>query len=346
MKKIMLLLMLCIPFMGKSQDIEQFLLAGTEDASKLTENYVNPVAKGFMYGLNNGWYSTARTHKKLGFDITVVANLARVPGSDEVFQFVQSEYSNLSLASGASSAEIQTLMGGETREDILARIETGVGEFDIARFKVPDGIGDDLPMNAVPSATVQVGVGIPGIDSDLKVRYLPKVGSSDLEVGMFGIGLQKSLSKVLKIDKTPVDVSALIAYTKLTAEYDIQEDSGFNGSGQIMEFTTNAYTFQAIASVNLKIIDFYGAVGYNTAKMDVDIKGTYELEYVDENTNTTVMSETLTDPVSVDFDANGMRATIGTRLNLGFFKIFGDYTIQEYNTITGGIAFSFNPSSI
>jgi len=341
MKRLTLLLILLVPFLGKSQDIEQFLLAGTEDASKLTKNYVNPVAKGFMYGLNNGWYSTARTHKKLGFDITLVANLARVPGSDEVFKFVESDYSNLSLASGASSAEMQTLMGGNNNEAILARIETGVGEYDIARFNIPDGIGDDLPMNAVPSATLQVGIGIPGINSDLKVRYLPKVGGSDLEVGMFGVGLQKSLSKMLKIDKTPVDISALIAYTQLTAEYDIQEDSGFNGSGQKMEFTTNAYTFQAIASVNLKLIEFYGAVGFNTAKMDVDIKGTYELEYVDENTNMTVMSETLIDPVSVDFDASGVRATIGTRLNLGFFKIFGDYTIQEYNTITAGIAFSF-----
>lgn len=341
MKRLTLLLILLVPFLGKSQDIEQFLLAGTEDASKLTKNYVNPVAKGFMYGLNNGWYSTARTHKKLGFDITLVANLARVPGSDEVFKFVESDYSNLSLASGASSAEMQTLMGGNNNEAILARIETGVGEYDIARFNIPDGIGDDLPMNAVPSATLQVGIGIPGINSDLKVRYLPKVGGSDLEVGMFGVGLQKSLSKMLKIDKTPVDISALIAYTQLTAEYDIQEDSGFNGSGQKMEFTTNAYTFQAIASVNLKLIEFYGAVGFNTAKMDVDIKGTYELEYVDENTNMTVMSKTLIDPVSVDFDASGVRATIGTRLNLGFFKIFGDYTIQEYNTITAGIAFSF-----
>ncbi|MDQ2178188.1 DUF6588 family protein [Marinifilum sp. D714] len=341
MKKLILLLILFAPFLGKSQDIEQFLLAGTEDASKLTEKYVNPVSKGFMYGLNNGWYSTARTHKKLGFDITLVANLANVPSKDETFQFIASDYKNISLASGANSAEMQTLMGGENTQALLARIETSEGEYDLARFNIPDGIGDDLPMNAVPSATLQVGIGIPGINSDLKVRYLPKVGSSDLEVGMFGIGLQKSLSKMLKIDKTPVDISALIAYTQLTAEYDIQEDSGFKGSGQMMEFKTNAYTFQAIASVNLKLIEFYGAVGYNTAKMDVDIKGTYELEYVDENTNMTVMSETLIDPVSVDFDASGVRATLGTRLNLGFFKIFGDYTIQEYNTITGGIAFSF-----
>ncbi len=34
-------------------------------------------------------------------------------------------------------------------------------------------------------------------------------------------------------------------------------------------------------------------------------------------------------------------ASLGTRINIAFFKIFGEYTIQEYNTITAGIAFSF-----
>ncbi|WP_461631849.1 DUF6588 family protein [Labilibaculum euxinus] len=338
MKKLLLLLIFLVPYLGKSQDIEQFLLAGTEDASKLTENYVNPVAKGFMYGLNNGWYSTGRTHKKLGFDITFVANLAKVPGKDEVFQFVASDYSNITLANGSN--EIQTLMGGDNNTTLSARIETGSGDFKLTDFTMPDGIGSDLPMNAVPTATLQVGIGIPGIDADLKLRYLPKVGSSDLEVGMFGIGIQKSLTKILKIDKTPVDVSALIAYTKLTSEYDIQGNSGISGNGQIMEFATNAYTFQAIASVNLKLIEFYGALGYNTSKMDVDIKGSYDLEYTLEGTGMTV-SESVIDPVSVDFKASGVRATIGTRLNLGFFKIFGDYTLQEYNTVTAGIAFSF-----
>lgn len=341
MNRSILLLFLIVPFLGNAQDIEQFLLAGTEDASKLTENYVSPVAKGFMYGLNNGWYSTSRTHKKLGFDITFVANLAKVPTKDEVFTFVGSDYSNISLQSGAGSSQIQTLMGGNNSETLLARIDAGGGTFDVAEFSVPDGIGEDLPMNAVPTATLQIGVGIPGIDADLKVRYLPKVGTSDLDVGMFGIGIQKDLSKIFKIDKTPISISALLAYTKLTAEYDIQGDSGFDGSGQMMEFATNAYTFQVIAGANLKIIEFYGAVGYNTAKMDVDIKGTYELEYTDVNTSIGGDAGTLTDPVSVEFDASGIRATLGTRLNLGFFKIFGDYTIQEYNTITGGIAFSF-----
>lgn len=339
MKKIILVLFLLIPFLGKSQDIEQFLLSGTEDASKLTENYVNPVAKGFMYGLNSGWYTTARTHKKFGFDITFVANLAQVPSKDETFSFVKSDYKNLSLVSGSN--EIQNLFGGNNTTVLQSRIEKEDGSFDRANFNMPDGIGDDLPMSAVPSVTLQIGIGIPVIDADLKVRYLPKVGSSDLEVGLFGIGLQKSFSKMLKIDKTPFDISALVAFTNLSAEYDIQENSDFEGSGQKLVFSTNAITFQAIASVNFKLIEFYGAVGYNSAKMDVDIKGTYELEYTDVDSDINTDYKTLTDPISIEFDASGVRATLGTRLNLGFFKIFADYTMQEYNTISGGIAFSF-----
>ena len=46
------------------------------------------------------------------------------------------------------------------------------------------------------------------------------------------------------------------------------------------------------------------------------------------------------DPLNLDFEANGIRATIGTRLNLSIFKIFADYTFQNYNTATVGIAFS------
>lgn len=35
---------------------------------------MKPVTKGFMYGLNSGSYSAGRILKKLGFDITLVAN--------------------------------------------------------------------------------------------------------------------------------------------------------------------------------------------------------------------------------------------------------------------------------
>ncbi len=67
---------------------------------------------------------------------------------------------------------------------------------------------------------------------------------------------------------------------------------------------------------------------------------TYDVEDNEGNV-VGIVPETISNPVSMNFNANGVRGTLGTRLNLGFFKIFADYTFQEYNTLTAGIAFSF-----
>ena len=45
-------------------------------------------------------------------------------------------------------------------------------------------------------------------------------------------------------------------------------------------------------------------------------------------------------PPSLGFDANGFKTTLGARLSLGFFKIFADYTLQEYHTVSAGISIS------
>jgi hypothetical protein len=52
------------------------------------------------------------------------------------------------------------------------------------------------------------------------------------------------------------------------------------------------------------------------------------------------LSRTISDPINSEFDAGGFRTTIGSRLSLGFFKIFGSYTLQEYNTVNLGMAIS------
>ena len=106
----------------------------------------------------------------------------------------------------------------------------------------------------------------------------------------------------------------------------------------------NTWTVQAIASLDFKVITLYGSVGYNNGKSSVRMKGDYTLTYdlEDENGNVIgTIDESISDPISLDFQASGMRATLGTRLNIGFFKIFADYTLQEYNTVSAGIAFSF-----
>lgn len=326
-----------------AQELESLLLAGDE-ASKLTEGYVNPVMKGLMYSMNGGWYTTAKTHKKFGFDITINANASIVPDADQLFAFNQSEYQYLSTANGETT--LPTIMSeDDTETTVDVRIPIGNGSsYKVSSFEMPGGITEDLPMKAVPTPMIQVGFGLP-FKTDIKLRLVPNLNFDDsVEANLFGLGLQHDITQYFgPIDKLPLSISVLGAFTKMKVAYAIDgEGEGVDVTNGEAEFKMNTFTIQALASLDFKIITFYGGFGYNNGKSTVKLKGKYDLTYTIEGgpLDGQEVPETVTDPINLDFNANGMRATIGTRLNLSIFKIFADYTLQEYNTITAGIAFS------
>ena len=108
----------------------------------------------------------------------------------------------------------------------------------------------------------------------------------------------------------------------------------------LTEFDLSAFTAQAIASFNLPFISVYGGLGYSSGNSSYNMSGTYTGTFTEPITNTTV-TENLNVPGALDFESSGFTTTIGARLSLAFFKIYGSYTIQEYNTANLGIAFSF-----
>jgi len=345
-KTLLLLLSFVLTISANAQELETILLA-SDDASKLTENYLNPAVKGLMYSINGGWYSTAKTHKKLGFDITISANASIVPDAEQLFAFSASDYTFLSLPNGEET--LPTVMSENSNETIVdVSIPVGDGTFKVASFSMPGGITDDLPLNAVPSPMIQVGVGLV-FNTDVKLRYVPKLSFDDnIEVDLIGIGVKHDLMQYLgPLDKLPLNISVLAAYTKMNVSYNIADESATDNvvvtNGQA-EFKMNSITVQALASLDFPIVTLYGGLGYNLGDATTKMKGSYEITYdIEDNNGNTISttSETVTDPINIDFEANGVRATLGARLNLAFFKIFADYTIQEYNTISAGIALSF-----
>lgn len=347
MKRILILLtFLSAMQASRAQELETILLAA-DDASRLTENYLNPAMVGLMYSMNGGWYTTAKTHKKFGFDITINANFSFVPNSDQNFAFVASDYMFLSLPNGETS--LPTVMSeNDTETSLDISIPNGDGTFKVASFDMPGGITEDLPINAVPTPMVQVGFGLP-FKTDIKLRLVPKLNFDDsVEANLIGLGLQHDLMQYFgPLDKLPLNVSVLAAFTNMKVAYGIDDDD-LTDNVQVTngeaEFKMNTWTVQAIASLDFKIITFYGSLGYNNGKTTAKMKGNYTLTYDLEDSggnNLGTVNEMISNPINLDFEANGVRATLGTRLNLGFFKIFADYTLQEYNTASAGIAFSF-----
>nr|WP_321237348.1 DUF6588 family protein [uncultured Psychroserpens sp.] len=347
MKKLIILFLLLFSVQqSKSQELETILLAA-DDASLLTENYLNPAMKGLMYSMNGGWYTTAKTHKKFGFDITINANASFVPSKEEMFAFIPSDYTFLSLPNGETS--LNTVMSDNDAEtEIDISIPNDNGTFKVASFDMPGGITEDLPINAVPTPMVQLGFGLP-YKTDIKLRLVPKLNFDDsVEANLIGVGLQHDLMQYFgPLENLPLNISVLAAFTNMKVTYEIEdqntEDEVSVTNGEA-EFKMNTWTVQALASLDFKIISFYGGVGYNNGKTTAKMKGDYTLTYDVEDSNGNVIGtvdESISNPINLDFEANGIRATLGTRLNIGFFKIFADYTLQEYNTASAGIAFSF-----
>src|SRR5690606_21182897 len=112
--------------------------------------------------------------------------------------------------------------------------------------------------NFIPTAFLQLSVGlIKGLE--VKARFLPKINTDDVALGLYGVGLQYDFSKLLPADKIlPVALSAVVGYTQLNATYDFTNSNIVDGSDQKIDVDMNVLTFQAIASTKLPIINFYG----------------------------------------------------------------------------------------
>ena len=322
---------------AQTDGFESILLA-SGDAEKITTAYIDPAMKGLIYGMNNGWYHTAKAHKLFGFDISIGLNASIVPSADEVFRFA-----DLGLTNTTSTSTTAATVAGDKDLQVPVTFNGMIqGQSVSATFNMPGGIKGDVPLNAIPTPAVQVGLGLPG-KIDAMLRLVPEVGSENVKGNLVGIGLKKEITSWFgPMKKTPLHVSLLAAYTSMSVEYDIQAESSIAGTGQRAEFDLSAYTVEAIASLNFPVINIFGGIGYNSGSSDLKMLGTYRLDYDTglAAPNDTV-TETVVDPLNLNFDASGFKTTVGARLSLGFFKIFGSYTIQEYNTLNAGIAFSF-----
>lgn len=339
MKKIILSIvtLLVLAFNAKAQNgPEGILFADSEDTNRLTNAYMNPAIKGLIYGMNNGWYHTAKVHKKFGFDVSIGFNGSMVPSKDEMFSLSNLKSINQATGGSLNSA---TVAGSENDGSNATVTFQENGITYTGTFSMPGGIKESLPLNAVPTPAIQASLGLP-FKSDIIVRFVPKVGSDDVKGNLFGIGLKKEITNWFgPLDKTPLHVSLLATYTTMGVDYTIKDEDPSDNidiqNGKV-NFDLNSYTIQTIASLNFPFINIYGGVGYTGGSSTLDMTGTYTLSY-----NASLNQRTLTDPLDLDFNASGFKATIGTRLSLGFFKIFADYTLQEYNAINAGIAFSF-----
>ncbi len=342
MKKCILIFLgvFALTFNTKAQDgFENILLADAADSKKLMQAYFAPGMEGFINAMNNGWYHTAKVHKPFGFDLAIGLSGAAIPSEKELFNI-----SALGLTSVSSTATTASTFAGPNQSTSMTVMTTVNGQNVTATFDSPGGVLDDLPAKAVPAPIVQLSVGLPWKLEGM-LRFVPEtnIGKDDGSVKMLGLGLKKEITSWFgPLDKTPLHVSLLAAYTTMDVNYGIPDQTSgeLQVQNALTEFNLKAFTMQAIASLNWPIINLYGGFGYNSGSSSYAMSGTFKGVYQTGNPASPTVEKTLTVPSNLDFDSSGFTTTVGARLSLGFFKIFGSYAIQEYNTFSAGVAIS------
>ncbi|MEX2593684.1 MAG: DUF6588 family protein [Anditalea sp.] len=304
-------------------DIERILKAGTADLNTYMKGYIEPAAKGFAYSMGAGWMQTAETHSTFGFHIKASVSAAKVPSYHNTFTFNPADYNNIRVKGTTDNRALPTLFGPSESDATLQIYDR---DLLIADVTVPPGTG--LQFNYIPVPSFQAGFGLPA-GTEVLLKVIPKSAIEDVKISQLGFGLKHNIKQHIPVIKQlPFSFSGLVAYNSLNVSYYFDQ-----GAGQYGELQVSGWTFQALASKKLAFLTVYGTLGYNSGKSDFELMGTYKLEGPQE-------TEPISIPVSLSYEASGPLASLGARLKLGPIFINGDYTFQEFNTITVGLGLS------
>lgn len=309
------------------------LTSGVEDAQRFTESYLNPGLDAIAYSLSNGWNNSAET-KKLGqFEIAFIGNASFVSASQQTFQLNTADYNFLQFQDGSTVKNVGNVLGqNDPAVGALAVFQDENGNEQSVSFNLPQGIASS-GVNFVPTAMLQASVGLPwGLE--VKGRYLPEVDTDDGGLKFYGFGLQNEITDwVPGADLLPIHISAAVNYTRFDGNIALSETGLVSGSSQRITTYMDAWAVDALVSTKLKIINFYGGIGYVRASSSFGMLGEY---IINDGVN---QSQSIIDPFTTSSSVEGLRGTLGFKLSLAFFRIFADYSIQEFNTLSAGIAF-------
>lgn len=301
--------------------------AGKTDSNKLIGAYVSPLVEGLSYGLNGGWYHTAKAHKTLGIDLGVSVNAVFVPNNKLTFDPTALKLETIHTVQPGARASTFIGPSGKTAYAFNSNPS--------ATFNGPEGIDlkGNIGMNVVPAPTAQLGIGI-WKNTDIKFRYMPEIEVSETKIKMIGFGVLHDIKQHIRsIKLLPFDLSVVAAFTRFNGVTGLEGTFAKPANDQRrqeMTYQMNAWLFQALISKKLSVITFYGGLGYNTIKTNVDLLGSYVIVDGDP-------SSAIKDPFFVKYKNSSFRATAGFRLKLGPIYLNTDYSLQEYSTLSVGL---------
>jgi hypothetical protein len=323
---------------------DQLIRSSPADATKLFENFAEPLFKGFGIGLNSGWNNTAKTKKLLHFDLRITANVAQVPSSGQSFDVTKIGLSNHLQVDPSSTTSIAPTFGGSKNAPTpLMDIKDDNGK-TIGTFNMPNGV-----VQYIPAPDIQLTIGLVH-NTDITIRTIPTVniGSNTGSIGMIGFGIKHDIIQDFapKGVPKPFDLAIAINYNRInySKTLNVQPDDGTTPApGSQSDFSTQRITgyfsgtnVQAIISKKLLFFTPFFSIAYQSANTNVSALGNYPV------TSSAGQYTTITDPIHINENSvSGFRTDIGFQLNLLVLRIFASYSPGSYQSVNGGIGLGF-----
>lgn len=315
-------------------NLGRLLASGIEDTKTFATDYLRPGTQASVFNLSNGWFQSAKVKDVLGFEFSIIGNAAVNLEDHQSFNMNTADYQNIQFVDGSTEKNVSTLLGHNPEPvDVYLEYDTPLGKRQV-EVTLPDGLAA-AGVNFVPSAFLQARLGI-FKGTELKARFFPKINYDNVEAELYGAGIQHEITSWLSMD-LPVRISGIAAYTRMNGAYDFTEQSYLDGENQRVKTNMDSWLFSGIVSTDLPVINFYGGIGYMTGSSDTAMLGTYIVE--DETTGYTIAE--VEDPFTIVDDISGMKANLGVSLKLGFFSLTGDYSFQEYDSVSVGLHLGF-----
>ena len=314
LKKILILTILFQNFVLSQNNFDNFLndvvQQSIHDSEIMLEGYMSPFGSAIGFGLNGGWYNTAKPHNVGGFDITAGLHIISIPNSAQSYN----PENDFEIFEIKGEKNIPTFMGDKNSNSQI--VANGQPIFD-----APGGV--NVPY--VPIPYFQGSIGGPK-KTDILFRLSPfKLDFGKMEIGYWGIGFKHDLLQWIPIaDKIPIDLSYLISYSKLSSSFN------FDGN-RSLDFKVRGLNQYLALSKKLSFITLYSGIGYHFSNSRLELLGNYNTQdQVDQN---------LIDPLDFSFgNINGFKADLGIRMKILIFNIHANYTRAEYDIFTVGLS--------
>jgi len=316
-----------LPALWAQQDLNDIFKGNVNDAKYLTAGYAAPLMKALGYGANQSWYTSAKTHETLGFDLGFSFSPVYIPGSAKYYAVDNNQLTSVELyqddgkpVSATAKTSVPTFAGPDKVSEYRYKADPTI------TFTGPTGQDAKI----IPLPMLNAGIGLPK-GFDLKLHFYPKsrIGNADGKFGLIGFGLMHDVKQYIPgLKKMPFDLSIFGGYTHSVLDVPFDKSD----LSQRGKFTVSATTFQALISKKISLLTFYGGLGYNIATTQLEVKGGYDFNSDGDTTDPNEVN-----PFSLKYNSTGPRATAGLRLKVAVIALHVDYTFQKYNALTAGI---------